>query len=684
VAAPRLLVLADPKMLPALANGLREAGRFDVLPIPLSDGGAAAAAAPRADAVAVFYGAPGRPLAATVQMLATSVRGKGGRIVAVLQRENAAQRDECFRAGACDLFFMPMRKEQFVSRLESTVSLAYSPQPGPRADVQVSSRNAQVKLTSATVSAGGVQAEAAVPFAPGETVRLSFDANGTPLQTWGLVATSGPETRIRFAGLTPEEEARVLEWVKKGPAAQGGEAAPSAIATEPTTAGKPARAPDAASGAAVPEARAATKPRSMPGAPLAGPPPGFADRPRVREVGAASPRPQTGAAAGVATANLPDLSELPTPPMVSPVDLAQDRPPPASPLNGEPGTPAAASGVDASIFDGIHTPGAVPPAPVEPVVWPVPVSLELARRAVLAALLAPGEPGEVPREVAISADKVAASISSGEKAVIEQQGAGSHFADAAGERVVLDVARAEGARLAAASEPSKVDDAAVKALTQRVDTVVARLQKDAELAVAKGEVESLQIVRASSAALSRDLISFKAAADRLRGLAAAPRLGAGALDPEIVLPGQAARPPPKPAEAPVRAELKEFEKFQEATPAARRRTALIVVVVALVAAVAYVAIFAWPRVKDVDSSSLNIPGVVRVEVGGTGARVVVSDSFAEKPEPSLSQLISLLRDRKVSSAVLVTASGKPVGQVDVRTGATVGIPAPKKQGSTPR
>jgi len=366
---------------------------------------------------------------------------------------------------------------------------------------------------------------------------------------------------------------------------------------------------------------------------------------------------------------------------VSPVDLAQDRPPPASPLNGEPGTLAAASGVDASIFDGIHTPSAVAPAPVEPVVWPVPVSLEVARRAVLAALLTPAERGEVPREVAISADKVAASISSGEKAVIEQQGAGSHFADAAGERVVLDVARAEGARLAAASEPSKVDDAAVKALTQRVDTVVARLQKDAELAVAKGEVESLQIVRASSAALSRDVISFKAAADRLRGLAAAPRLGAGALDPEIVLPGQAARPPPpKPAEAPVRAELKEFEKFQEVAPAARRRSALIVVVVALVAAVVYVAIFAWPRVNDLDSSRVNIPGVVRVELGGTGARVVVSESFAEKPEPGLSQLISLLRERNISSAAIFTLNGKPVGQIDVRTGATVGISGAKKPG----
>ncbi|MFL5362461.1 MAG: hypothetical protein ACJ78U_15985, partial [Myxococcales bacterium] len=258
MAAPRLLVLADPKMLPALANGLREAGRFDVLPIPLSDGGAAAAAAPRADAVAVFYGAPGRPLAATVQMLATTVRGKGGRIVAVLQRENAAQRDECFRAGACDLFFMPMRKEQFVSRLEATVSLAYTPQPGARADVQVSSRNAHVNLTGAIVSAAGVQAEAAVPFSPGETVRISVQANGTPLQIWGLVATSTPETRIRFAGLTPAEEARVQEWIKQ------------AAASAPVG----ASAPVAASAPAVSEAPTVTSTRNLPGAPLAGPPPG--------------------------------------------------------------------------------------------------------------------------------------------------------------------------------------------------------------------------------------------------------------------------------------------------------------------------------------------------------------------------------------------------------------------------
>src|SRR5882757_5932970 len=219
VAAPRLLILADPKMLPALANGLREGGRFDVFPVPLSDGGAAAAAAPRADAVAVFYGAPGRPLSSTVQMLAAAVRGKGGRIVAVLQRDAVAQRDECFRAGASDLLFMPMSKEQFVGRLEGAVALAYSPDEGPAVDVQVSSRTAQVKLQGAVVTPAGVHASTAVPFLPGETVRLVIDADGMPLQAWGLVAANGPEARIRFAGLAPDEETRFREWVKKGAAA---------------------------------------------------------------------------------------------------------------------------------------------------------------------------------------------------------------------------------------------------------------------------------------------------------------------------------------------------------------------------------------------------------------------------------------------------------------------------------
>src|SRR5207245_2446567 len=83
--------------------------------------------------------------------------------------------------------------------------------------------------------------------------------------------------------------------------------------------------------------------------------------------------------------------------------------------------------------------------------------------------------------------------------------------------------------------------------------------KKAPAAISRGEVESLQLITAASAALSRDLHGFKEVADRLRGVGSAPRLGGGSLDPEIVLPGQMYRPPPKSAEpAPVRAELREF------------------------------------------------------------------------------------------------------------------------------
>jgi hypothetical protein len=288
--------------------------------------------------------------------------------------------------------------------------------------------------------------------------------------------------------------------------------------------------------------------------------------------------------------------------------------------------------------------------------------------------------------VNLSAKKIAATLSAGEKAAIERLGAESHFADAAGERVALDVARAEGMRLVAASEPSRVDDAAVKSLIQRVDAVVASLQKDADGAIARGELEALQVVRTSSAPLSRDVLSLKAIADRLRGLAAAPRLGAGALDPDMVLPGQApsARPPPpKAGEAPVRAELKEFEKFAEAKPGVRKRVTLYVILAAAALAAGYVVLFALPSVKQIDGRSTNIPGVVQVEIGGTGARVVVSESFVEKPEPSLSQLIALLREKNVSSAALFTVNGAPVGQIDVRTGATTGISVTKKPPAAP-
>src|ERR1043166_1776537 len=107
-------------MLPALANGLREGARFDVLTLPFGDPGAAAAAQ-RADAVVIFYGSPDKSLPSLVQELGPPVRSRGGRVVAVLQRDQVGQRDECFRAGASDVLFMPLPKEQFVSRLAAEI-----------------------------------------------------------------------------------------------------------------------------------------------------------------------------------------------------------------------------------------------------------------------------------------------------------------------------------------------------------------------------------------------------------------------------------------------------------------------------------------------------------------------------------------------------------------------------------
>ncbi len=136
-------------MLPALASGLREGGRFDVLTLPFGDAGAGAAAQ-RADALAVFYGTPDRPLQAALQALAPAVRGRGGRVIAVLQREQAAQRDDCFKAGASDLLFMPMPKEQFVARLAEAVGLSYAAERGATAAVQVGARGNLVPLAQAT------------------------------------------------------------------------------------------------------------------------------------------------------------------------------------------------------------------------------------------------------------------------------------------------------------------------------------------------------------------------------------------------------------------------------------------------------------------------------------------------------------------------------------------------------
>src|SRR5438445_13146878 len=225
-------------MLPALASGLREGGRFDVLTLPFGDAGASAAAQ-RADAMAVFYGAPDRPLPAALQALAPAVRGRGGRVVAVLQREQAAQRDDCFRAGASDLLFMPMPKEQFLAGLVDAVALAYPGEPGAQTSVQIAARGPAQQLAQATVTPSGIHAAAALPFQAGETVRISWAAGPAAFHAWGLVVRASPDAQVRFAGLAPEEETRLRDWLKGAMAAPR----PAAPARAPAAAPPAPRAP---------------------------------------------------------------------------------------------------------------------------------------------------------------------------------------------------------------------------------------------------------------------------------------------------------------------------------------------------------------------------------------------------------------------------------------------------------
>src|SRR6266404_770882 len=271
-------------MIPALAGGLRDGGRFDVTAVSLAEPGVAQAAADRAEALAVFYGAPGAPLSATLQALAPKLRERGARVVAVLQREQAAQRDDCFRAGASDVLFMPLPKEQFVGRLAASIGLTFAQDGGAPAPV--------------AVAAVGVESPSALSAKPGETVRLSWGS----FQSWGLVVRSGPSAQIRFAGLAPDEEAKIQQWVKSGAQLAGAAPALAAAAAPIIPAAPPAAArivPAAPSAAAAP--RIPTGPIRPPGtttgpstdriAPTAGPPPGFVDRKPIRPQSRPAPRP---------------------------------------------------------------------------------------------------------------------------------------------------------------------------------------------------------------------------------------------------------------------------------------------------------------------------------------------------------------------------------------------------------
>jgi len=691
VPGTRLLIIADPKMLPALANGLRDSGKFDVVAVPLTDVATAQAAAERADAVALFYGAPDKPLPAALQVLAPKVRDRGARLVAVLQRDQAAQRDDCFRAGASDLLFMPMPKEQFVSRLLGSIGLSWGPEGGALAPVSVATRTVTTQVEAAAITPAGVEAPGDLPLKAGETVRLSWGA----FQTWGLVVRPGPSAQIRFAGLAPDEEGQIREWLKSPapavPAPTGsapivpaptGPApiVPAPIVPAPTVPAPAVPAPivPAPAVAAAPEARAA---------PSAGPPPGFADRKPIRPQTPTRsptrvPSPAMPAPATAPAKNGPEM-DFPTPPAGTPA--IDSSPAVASRPEATPPSAADPSGLASLFGDAPHpVPGAAPSpgsaastaSPGGPP-WPVPAPAAVCKATALQLLGSKTLPPDTPPQIGASSRKIAGGLGSAERAALDKAGPDSVLADALAARIALDAATTEGVRLFSVIPAPVFDQAAATSLTQLADAASARLQQQANAAIEKGEVETLQLVTAASAALSRDLLAFKETAGRLRGLGSSPRLGSRSLDPDLILPGQQPRPAAARSSmpAPVRAELRDFAALDDSRPGSGKKIALIVAAVLFVAGLANAYFFALPRRVQIPPASAG-SNVVRVDVSGDAALVVVTQAWVNSYETELPLLVKVLREQGVERAMLVFPSGKSAGSVDVAKGKALGIVRP--------
>jgi CheY-like chemotaxis protein len=676
VPATRLLVVADSKMLAALANGLREGGAFDVAVASLAEPAAAQAAAAEAEAVVLFYGGP-----VAVQALAAKLRDRGGRVVAVLQASQHAQRDECFRAGASDLLFMPMPKDHFVTRLQQSCGLSFESSEGVHAEVTAVARNATVKLEDATVIAGGVESAAATPFKAGDTVRLTFG----PFQAWGLVVRPEGPLQIRFAGLTADEEGQVRKWVDAGGVVAALTAAKAAPEAAPAASDAPA-AVEAPASSETPTAEAplitplessAAQPGEAPrAAPAFGPPPGFADRKPVR----ASTRPQ-------AVRGPPPIL---TPPSVTPV--ARPAAQPAAALAAGPDAPEAAAAPPAAtqsapaaeakpaldLFDEDKPEAAAPAVPTGPL-WPTLYSPQSCRTAALFLLQDKSVSSDAPVAVVASARKVTGGLGSEGREALQKAGSDSHFADALAARVALDAAATEAGRLYAVVPAPSVDADAVATLTRQADEAAVRLQKEANSAVTKGEVESLQLITAASAALSRDLLSFKETADRLRGMTAAPRLGAGALDPDVAVPGQPLRTqsnkPVAKQQPQLRDELRDFTSLDGMKSGSWQKIGLAIGLVVFVVAAANAFYFSVPHAGKVQTESAG-PNVQQIEYVNQSALVTIAVGW--RADLELQKLLPVLREHNIERATLIFPTGRIAGTLNVTTGKVAGLPPPPK------
>jgi len=579
--------------------------------------------------------------------------------------------------------------------LQGSVGLSWAAESGASAPVSVATRTTASKVEKATVSSAGVEAPSELPLKAGETVRLAWGS----FQYWGLVVRGAPSAQIRFAGLAPEEEAQIRDWLEQPaatlPATQAPAAGPPPAASMPAeaVAAKPpeaaagklseaaaAKSPEAAATKA-PEAAAAKPPEAAGGraAPASGPPPGFADRKPIRPqtksaVRVPPPVMSGGAPATPAVAPAARTPKAAPTPKTAPTPPATPRAAAAAPAAPPGAVPDANGGAGPSAISGLFEEGAAPaaaqaaPAPTGPT-WPVPTTPLAVKVAAAQILRDKSVPPETPPGVAASVKKVAGMLGSVERAALEKAGFDSHLADAIASRIALDAATAEGVRLYSSNPAAVVDAGAVAAMIKQADEAAARLQKEANAAIGKGQVESLQLLTAASASLSRDLFAFKETADRLRGIAAAPRLGAGALDPDVVLPGQAPRPKPLPSvtvQTPPKAELRDFRGL-DAKPGRSKNVIMVLLVAGAVAAAANGFYFSLPHHIEIPAASAG-EGIHHIDMIDETAMVTVTSDWVAHVDARLPQLDGVLRERGVKKAILILPTGSTLGILDVTSG----------------
>jgi hypothetical protein len=106
-----------------------------------------------------------------------------------------------------------------------------------------------------------------------------------------------------------------------------------------------------------------------------------------------------------------------------------------------------------------------------------------------------------------------------------------------------------------------------------------------------------------------------------------------------------------------------------------KRIALIAAAVLFAGALAYAWFFALPRTVQIPPNSAG-SYVVRIDVSGNAALVVVTHAWVDRYETELPLLVNVLRAEGVERALLLFPNGRSAGIVDVTRGKALGIVRP--------